>query len=265
MTSGAVSIVVPTYKEASNIPLLAQRLFETLGRANIAAELVFVDDDSRDGSEQVVAELARTWPVRLITRTNERGLSSAVIRGFEEAKYDILLCMDADLSHPPEAVPSMIDPIATGEADFVIGSRYVAGGSTREDWGVLRRINSLVATALARPLTTVKDPMAGFFCLTRETYLRAKTAGLSAIGYKIGLELLIKARCSRVREIPIDFSDRMHGKSKLTFQQQLEYLIHLSRLYRFKRPIFSCMAALVIAAMLFSGGWLAAKLILPAK
>ena len=265
MTSGPVSIIVPTYKEAGNIPLLAQRLFETLGRANITAELVLVDDDSRDGTDQIAADLAKKWPIRLITRTHERGLSSAVVRGFEEARHDILLCMDADLSHPPEAVPSLIAPIASGQADFVIGSRYVAGGSTREDWGLLRRLNSLVATALAKPLTSVKDPMAGFFCLTRDTFLRAKSASLNPIGYKIGLELLIKARCTRAKEIPIDFSDRMHGKSKLTLKQQIEYLLHLSRLYRFHRPILSLAAAVVIAAILFSTGWLASTLIRPAQ
>lgn len=232
-----VSIIVPTYKEAPNIPILARRLFDALAKADLTGELIFVDDNSRDGTEVAVAELARELPVRLITRTDERGLSSAVVRGFHEAKHDILLCMDADLSHPPESVPDVIAPIADGRADFCIGSRYVAGGRTKEDWGFLRWVNSKVATLLARPLTSTNDPMAGFFCIRRETFERAEAAGLNPIGYKIALEIMIKARCRSVTEVPIEFSDRLHGKSKLTLRQQLEYLRHLWRLYRFRWPI----------------------------
>lgn len=236
MLKPPVSIIVPTYREAQNIPILTRRVFETLRSADIPAEMIFVDDNSRDGTEAAVAELAREFPVKLITRTDERGLSSAVVRGFLEAKHDILLCMDADLSHPPEALPSVMAPIVEGRADFCIGSRYTAGGKTKEDWGFLRQINSQVATLLARPLTSAKDPMAGFFCLDRQTLASAQAAGLNPIGYKIGLEILIKARCKRVMEVPIEFSDRLHGKSKLTLRQQLEYLRHLGRLYRFRWP-----------------------------
>lgn len=253
MTAPSVSIVVPTYKEAQNIPILARRLFDALKKAHIEAELIFVDDNSDDGTEQVVAELARDLPVRLIVRRNERGLSSAVVRGFEEAKNNILLCMDADLSHPPESVPDVITPIAEGRADFCLGSRYVSGGKTKEDWGFLRWVNSKVATVLAMPLTSAKDPMAGFFCISRETLEKANESGLNPIGYKIALEIMIKARCERVMEVPIEFSDRLHGKSKLTLRQQLEYLRHLSRLYRFKRPVL-CLAVVSLIVVLLSAG-----------
>ncbi len=160
--------------------------------------------------------------------------------------------MDADLSHPPEAVPELVAKIAGDEADFCIGSRYTEGGRTKEDWGLLRKINSLGATWLARPLTSARDPMAGFFCLTRETYERAKAAGLNPVGYKIALEIMIKADCRRVAEVPIEFSDRLHGESKLTLTQQLLYLQHLYRLYRFRLPWLLPMAVLVcIAAVAF--------------
>lgn len=247
MSREPVSIIVPTYKEALNIPILTRRLFDALGRAGIPGEMIFVDDNSQDGSEKIVAELAAEFPVRIIVRTNERGLSSAVVRGFREAKHDILLCMDADLSHPPESVPDVIAPIAENRADFCVGSRYVAGGRTKDDWGFLRWLNSMVATLLARPLTPVRDPMAGFFCLRRATLQAAEASGLSPIGYKIALEVMIKSRCRRVEEIPIEFSDRLHGKSKLTFRQQVEYLQHLGRLYRFRYP---ALAPLLIAAFL---------------
>ncbi len=241
-----VSIIVPTYKEAENIPILTRRVFDSLASAGLEAEMIFVDDDSRDGTPEVVADLARSFPVRLITRIDERGLSSAVVRGFAEAGHDVLVCMDADLSHPPESLPVLIAPIANGDADFVIGSRYTTGGKTKEDWGFLRQVNSSVATLLARPLTTASDPMAGFFCLRKETLAAAREAGLNPIGYKIGLEILIKARCRRVREVPIEFSDRLHGKSKLTVRQQLEYLLHLWRLYRFRWPSLVPLLALSI-------------------
>ncbi len=248
-----VSIVVPTYREAKNIPILVEQVAAALDAAGRPFEMVIVDDNSPDATREVIAELARRFPVRLIVRENERGLSSAVVRGFEEAKHGLLMCMDADLSHPPVSVPDVIEPVAKDEADFCIGSRYVAGGRTKEDWGFLRKINSLGATALARPLTSAKDPMAGFFCLRRETFERAKSAGLNAIGYKIGLEIMIKARCSRVAERPIEFADRLHGESKLTLQQQLLYLKHLWTLYHFRFPWLIWAIVLVTAAAAWVG------------
>ena len=248
MPEDPVSIVVPTYKEAENIPRLTKQLFAALREADIPAELIIVDDDSRDGTEVVVGTLAAEYPIRLIMRIDERGLSSAVLRGFSEARHDILLCMDADLSHPPRSVPDVIAPIAGKTAEFCIGSRYTAGGSTRNDWGLLRKLNSIGATLLARPLTSASDPMAGFFCLRREVLNHAEQEGLNPIGYKIALEILIKARCTRIAEVPIEFADRLHGKSKLTFRQQLLYLRHLVRLYCFHWPIAAPVVAIVALA-----------------
>jgi dolichol-phosphate mannosyltransferase len=252
MSLEAVSIVVPTYKEAENIPVLIERVFAALGKSDIPGELVVVDDDSRDGTDAVIERLVGRYPVRLITRTDERGLSSAVVRGFSEARHDILLCMDADLSHPPESIAAVIGPIASRQADFCIGSRYVSGGSTREDWGILRRLNSWGATLLAKPLTSACDPMAGFFCLRREVFEHARAAGLNAIGYKIGLEIMVKARCRSVAEVPIEFSDRLHGRSKLTLSQQLLYLRHLCALYRFRWPLAAPLAAVAALALIAS-------------
>ncbi len=236
MSAESVSIVVPTYREAANLPLLVGRVFGALQAAGLTGELILVDDNSEDGTERVARDLALRYPVRLITRHEERGLSSAVVRGFEEARHELLLCMDADLSHPPEAIPSLVEAVSHG-GDFVIGSRYVAGGTTEEDWGLLRRLNSRVATALARPLSRARDPMAGFFCLRRETFVRAKAAGVNAIGYKIGLELLVKAGCRQVVEVPIAFCERKHGQSKLTFKQQVLYLRQLVSLYAHRFPM----------------------------
>jgi dolichol-phosphate mannosyltransferase len=228
-----VSIVVPTFGEAENLRPLVTRISQVMSQAKQRYEIIFVDDDSHDGTDQIVSELSRLgYPVRLITRFGERGLSSAVIRGFAEADGDTLICMDADLSHPPEAIPEMLDSLSEPGVDFVIGSRYVAGARTDERWGLLRWINSKVATILARPFTSIKDPMAGFFCLHRDVY--EKAAQLNPVGYKIGLELLVKCQCSVIREIPIYFAKRQFGESKLTLTEQMKYLRHLKRLLDFK-------------------------------
>jgi dolichol-phosphate mannosyltransferase len=180
----------------------------------------------------VCANLAAEYPVRLVVRKNQRGLSSAVIHGMHCAAGTILVVMDADLSHPPERIPDLVSALQSAGADFVIGSRYVPGGSTDEDWGWLRWLNSKVATLLAWPLTAAHDPMAGFFAIRSSTI---KSAGkLDPIGYKIGLELLVKAGCRKIAEIPISFRDRLHGHSKLTLTEQINYLRHLLRLYKFK-------------------------------
>lgn len=235
--TNSVSIVVPTYKEAQNLPVLIERIHSVMDSIKRIYDLLIVDDDSQDGSDGIVADFAaRGYPVRMVRRTGERGLSSAVVRGFTEATGDILVCMDADLSHPPEALPRLIQEVESQNVDFVIGSRYVPGAGTDEHWGMFRRLNSKVATWLARPLTTVKDPMSGFFALRKSTFDRRDV--LNPIGYKIGLELLVKCRCRNVREVPIHFADRRFGHSKLNLKEQWSYLRHLKRLasYKFGLP-----------------------------
>jgi dolichol-phosphate mannosyltransferase len=140
--------------------------------------------------------------------------------------------LDADLSHPPEAIPMMLERFGETGVDFVVASRYVPGGSTDGGLGPLRWINSKVATALARPLTSLKDPMSGFFSIPKTVY--EKAAPLNPVGYKIALELIVKCNCSNIREIPIHFAQRQFGESKLSLAERLNYLRHLSRLLRFK-------------------------------
>ncbi len=228
-----ISVIIPTYKEAENLRPLMGRIQGVLSSLGEPWEVVVVDDDSRDGSDRVIASMAAEGaPVRLIARTGVRGLSSAVIEGFRHAAGDVLVCMDADLSHPPEAIPRMLERLREQGADFVIGSRYAPGGGTDEEWGAFRRLNSKVATWLARPFTSVSDPMAGFFALPRAVFERA--AALNPVGYKIALELIVKCRCRAVQEVPIHFTDRRFGESKLSFREQLNYLRHLKRLLDFK-------------------------------
>ncbi len=247
----SVSIIVPTYNEAANLPLLVQGIASVF--AKVAGgwvwEVIVVDDDSRDGTREVLGELAGRYPqLSYNIRGGERGLSSAVLAGMSLARHEYLVVMDADLSHPADAIPAMVEKLARNEADFVIGSRYVAGGCT-EDWGYLRWVNSAGATLLAKPLVgMVKDPMAGFFAMRRES-LRGADA-LNPIGYKIALELMVKTHVAaeRVAEVPICFKNRVHGESKLTVTEQFRYLEHLSRLYDYVYPKGSPRVKFLIAS-----------------
>jgi dolichol-phosphate mannosyltransferase len=228
-----VSIVVPTYKEEMNIAALVARIDDTIKKIDLAYEIIVVDDNSDDGIDREIERLKDSnLPIRLITRKEPRDLSRSVLIGFENAKGKILICIDADLSHPPEAIEKMLQILKTGDCDIVLGSRYMPGGSTDDHWTVYRYINSKVAEAMARPFTKVSDPMSGFFAIPAEVFKRAKR--LDPIGFKIALELIVKCRCSKIREIPINFRTRSKGRSKLTLTEQFKYLRHIYRLAKFK-------------------------------
>jgi hypothetical protein len=225
-----VSVIVPTFREAESLPELIRRVGEIRASGRMALDLLIVDDDSADGTEELIARLNLDW-VRLIVRKGTRGLSSAVLEGLRQATGEIAVVMDGDLSHPPEKIPELVDAVAAG-ADFAVGSRYVSGGSTDAAWGLFRWLNSRVATWLARPLISIKDPMSGFFAIRRQALDQAD--GLDPIGYKIGLELLVRCGCRDVREIPIHFAERRFGRSKLSVVEQWRYLRHVGRLFRHK-------------------------------
>ena len=222
-----LSIIVPTYHEVENLPCLIERIALVLEEASLSAELLIIDDDSQDGTIELVESLGLPW-IELVVRNGTRGLSSAVLEGLRKARADVLLVMDADLSHPPEVIPEMVLAVHAGY-DFVVGSRHVKGGTTDENWGMFRWLNSFVATMMARPFTSVRDPMSGFFALPERTLKRADF--LNPIGYKIGLELIVKCRCQYVKEVPIRFENRQYGESKLNLSEQLRYIQHVRRLF----------------------------------
>ncbi len=228
----SASIIVPTYREAPNIEPLVTRVFAATAQAGLDAELIIVDDNSQDGTEEIVERLAKQYPVRLVVRRGERGLSGAVLAGFREARFDKFVVLDADLQHPPEMVPKVLARLDQGDCDFVIGTRYGQSGSVAADWPLMRRLGSGMATLLARPLARLSDPMSGFFALHRRTWDQA--ANLDPIGYKIALELFVKGRCRRPAEVPITFATRTAGASKASFAEGRRYLRHLARLYRFR-------------------------------
>lgn len=253
-TTPQISLVIPALNEAPNLPPLLEQIAAALAGREGGYEVIIVDDNSRDNTKDVAADLATRYPLRLIVRERPtNGLSGAVLDGIAEARGEYLLVMDADLQHPPAKIPGLLAPLERGEADFVVGSRYVPGGSTGERWGVFRKINSRVATMLARPFAgNTTDPMSGFFALKRSTYARAQR--LTPLGYKIALELMCKSRVENVKEIPIHFAERTRGESKLTLKEQFRYLEHLSRLYDFTFPRASPISKFSIATI---SGWIA--------
>jgi dolichol-phosphate mannosyltransferase len=226
-----LSIVIPTYCEAENLAVLLPELCCVIDKADIPSEIIVVDDNSPDMTPQVCEPYITSGRVRLIRRHSKRGLATAVLRGFHEARGRTVVVMDADLSHPPEVVPAMVEALERKGVEMVIGSRYTKGACTDDRWTFCRWLQSHVATLLAWPLTSVKDPMAGFFAVHRERVLRAR--GLQPIGYKIALELMVKCPCRWVVELPIHFKSRCHGESKINLKVQWDYLRHLVRLYAY--------------------------------
>lgn len=229
-----VTVILPTYREVENLPVIIPRICHTLNEAGISHEVLVMDDDSPDGTYEKALELACEFPVRAVRRISNRGLSPAVLDGFREARGAIAVVMDADLSHPPESLPELLAPVLDGRADVVVGSRNVPGGSA-VNWPWFRRFVSWGASLLARPLTHMTDPTSGFMAVRLDIL---EGADLDPVGWKIVLETVVKTG-GRLEEIPIQFRDRELGESKLTMKAQLEYLRHLVRLYRFRFPFWT--------------------------
>jgi dolichol-phosphate mannosyltransferase len=223
-----VSVVVPTYNERDNLPTLVERIDRALHPRPY--ELLIVDDNSPDATAAVADSLARAYPVRCLVRRSERGLATAVIHGLRHAAGETIVVMDADLSHPPEAIPDLLEALRDPRVPMAVGSRFVPGGRVDLHWPMHRRLNSLLGRLLARPLTPVRDMMSGFFAVRREGLGLDR---LRPVGYKIALELIVRNRWHGVVEVPITFADRAEGETKLSVGEQLRYLRHLSRLYRF--------------------------------
>ena len=227
-----VSVLVPTCCEPEAIPELAAQLEEVAQRGSMSVELIIVNDDRGDEIARVVAELGRPW-VRLVVSPAARGVGSAVLAGLSRARGGRLVVMNGDLSHPPGAIPRMIACLREGD-EFVIGSRYVAGGSTAEQPSLGRWLGNGLARALVRPFTRARDPMSGFFALSRDTLSRGRN--LNPIGHHIGLELLVKCDCRRLGEVPIHFDSPRRRSAKLALDEHLRLLKHLRRLFIHRFP-----------------------------
>ena len=226
-----VSIVVPTFREAANIPSLVRRVSAAASNWPAEWELILVDDDSNDGSEAIAAEWGRRFPVRMVTRRGTtRDLSLSVLHGMRLARFDRLVVMDADLSHPPEQIIDLLAAL-DADCDMVVGSRYVSEAQVDPVWSRARALLSRAGTLMACPLAECRDPMSGFFATDRRVL--PDLDELHPLGYKIALELMARGRL-RVREVPIRFGDRSRGKSKLNWRTSLNFLRHLCRLYVYR-------------------------------
>lgn len=219
-------MVVPTLNEADNIDPLLTRLL-ALDLAPDSFEVIFVDDGSRDGTPDKVRAWEGRANVRLLERREKPDLTGSILAGVALARGDVIVVMDADLSHPPERLPALVAPVLDGSHDVAVGSRYVAGGST-EGWPLHRQWLSRLGGWFALPICDVSDATSGFFAFRREL---AATIAARAQGYKILLELLVAGQGQlRVVEVPICFRDRTHGTSKLSFHHQWTYLQRLMTL-----------------------------------
>jgi len=249
------TVVVPCYKEGGNVIPLVERVFASIDESKSFTrkntELLFVDDNSNDGTVEKVQSLASSgYPVRVIVRKIERGLSSAVLEGFNQAKGRYLLCMDGDLQHPPESVPLLLNVLHGDNKEFVIGTRYGAGVAIDKNWPLYRQVISKTARLMARPLTPLSDPMTGFFGITREAYERSEGRA-NKKGFKICMELYVKARIRSHGEVPFSFGVRTEGESKLSGKVIVHYLQQLKELYISNAPQYLVLLAIIVLFALF--------------
>ena len=223
------SLVVPTYNEAGGIERLIRALDDVFRRSSLDGEIIIVDDNSPDGTGQIVDRLSATLPVRCLHRPGKLGLSSGVIDGWNFARADSIAlgAMDADFSHDINILPAMVAALESGKYGLAIGSRYVRGGGIT-NWPLRRKITSRVAIALAKPLTRVRDITSGYLLVMRSAIEDVK---LDPIGFKIGLEVIAKGHYGRAVEIPYVFTDRVAGESKLNQKEIVNYLRQLRRIY----------------------------------
>ncbi len=233
-----LSLVIPTYNERDNVIPLVENLSQLLDRKIPGQyELIIVDDDSPDRTWELASKLTPDYPqLRVMRRQGEKGLASAVVRGWQGSRGEILAVIDGDLQHPPEILYNLLETIEKG-ADLALASRHVEGGGVSE-WSLLRRFLSRGAQILGLILLPevvgrVSDPMSGYFMVRRQAI-----AGpiLNPTGYKILLEVIGKGRIKTIGEVGYVFQERLEGESKVTWKQWLEYIFHLLRL-RSQRPL----------------------------
>ncbi|MGI0023968.1 MAG: glycosyltransferase, partial [Nitrososphaera sp.] len=230
-----LSVIIPTYNESQNISGMLDSVSRSLP-IGLKAEIIVVDDSSPDGTGDIASEYAKSvrssmMYVSVIRRPSKMGLSSAILEGVRAASGEMVLVMDSDFSHPPQTVPRMIRELQNAKCDIVIASRYVSGGSI-SGWTIKRKLMSKGATKIAQYGlgVEVKDPMSGFFAFKRHII---NDVNFDAIGYKMLLEILVKTKGVRVKEIPYTFTNRRAGSSKVDSSVVYDYLRAVYKLYRF--------------------------------
>ena len=226
------SLIVPTYNESKNLAKLVEILTQLLNNYfHENYELIIVDDDSPDLTWQVGLDLLPNYPqLRVMRRQGEKGLSTAVIRGWQSSQGEILGVIDGDLQHPPETLIKMLDEMAKG-ADLAVASRHVEGGGV-SDWGFMRRFLSRGAQMLGllilpNVIGRISDPMSGYFMVRRSAIANCP---MNPLGYKILIEVLGRGNIGSVAEVGYVFQERQEGESKVTWRQYVDYILHLLRL-----------------------------------
>ncbi|OGH65357.1 MAG: hypothetical protein A3B83_04785 [Candidatus Magasanikbacteria bacterium RIFCSPHIGHO2_02_FULL_33_17] len=229
-----LAIIIPTLNERGSLPLLfneMDQIYQNIKDKGFEPEIIIIDDNSNDGTQQFVEEYSHNSPykTKLIER-KERGLATAVIRGFTETEADVLCVMDADLSHPPALIPKLIEN--SKSFDIVLPCRNMIGGGA-EEWPIHRKLTSMFATSLVKLLgITVRDPMSGFFLIHKKVIEDVK---LNPIGYKILLEILVKGKYKNYIEVPYIFRNRAVGNSKMSGKIIGQYLKHLWELKKWQK------------------------------
>ncbi|MGB9406953.1 MAG: polyprenol monophosphomannose synthase [Terracidiphilus sp.] len=226
-----LALTIPALREAQNLPGLLSHIRAILDPLGIPYEILVVDDDSRDGTEEIVSAIVLEDPrVRLLIRKGERGLSGAILYGWRHTDAAILGVMDADLQHPPELLPALVSAILAGN-DVAVGSRYTSGGQLGK-WNPVRKLLSYAAIwatwPIQRPGIRAHDPMTGFFFVRRECI---DGIAFQPSGFKLLLEILVRGRIRSVAEVPLAFGSRKQGASKANFKVGWDYAKLLVRLY----------------------------------
>ncbi len=233
--SPKLAVAIPTLNEAGNMPTLLNRLRNALDPAKIDYELIVVDDDSTDGTADVVGDIAKQDPrVRILVRKGQRGLAGAVIHGWANTDASVLGVIDADLQHPPEVLPELLSAVLK-DKDIAIASRYATNtNDSLREWSKARlfisRASTLATAPLQRKNVRIKDPMSGFFVVRRACI---EGIDLQPQGFKILLEILVKGRIQSALEVPFQFATRHSGKSKADFKVALHYFTLLGKLSRY--------------------------------
>jgi dolichol-phosphate mannosyltransferase len=248
-----LTLVIPTLHEVESLRMLLGRVTAALEAQSLPFDILIVDDDSGDGTEELVAAFACDDPrIRLLVRKGERGLSGAILHGWQQCDGTVLGVMDADLQHPPELLPELVDAIQSGN-DIAIGSRYVRGGRV-DRWNPLRRLLSAVAVWVTYPVQCCSlkahDPMSGFFLVRRQC---VENVELQSSGFKLLLEILVRGRIATVREVPIAFGRRAAGKSKANLRVAWEYFRLLTRLYAARYGLFRAPANIPVVPEEYPG------------
>jgi dolichol-phosphate mannosyltransferase len=224
-----ISILIPTYNEAENIGDMLKRTLSVLSGTAMDYEILVIDDASADNTARI-AEEALGGKGKVVRRVaKNRSLSQSVLDGIREAKGDAVVVMDADLSHPPELIPGFIRQLNQGN-DLVIASRYVPGGGVK-NYPLSRQLISRFACLIGRMVTKVKDNTSGFFCIKKSVL---ENVLLTPRGFKIGLEIFVKANYKQFQEVPYIFIDRKKGTSKLKLKQACQYFIQVISLFKYK-------------------------------